>query len=706
MIDGELIEGAPDEIPHLRGDIELDHVTVRNSDGNLLLEDLSLRIPKGAHVGIRVASQSERAALAEVLTRELKPARGTVTVAGHDLAGLHQSVIAARIGYVQSRPYLFGGTIGDNLLMSLRTSPRTVLWDPAKRDLAGLESRRAGNSPDRLDAEWLDPGLAGLDSREDVQGWWFKLAQAMGTDDLVFRNMLNAQMDPDAHPDLARALVGLRDEVRDRIAAAGLDKVVYRFDPDRFNPAVPLGGNLMFAAPRRTITQESLASEHGFLAMIIEQGLAEQGIAISQTVIETLHQTFGRDGTNHPLFTALGISETLYEQLIDIAARRRDKGDGALSQQEFALLLTVPFALTAEEIGPAFPETFKDEILAIRHSTGAALRARASDMFVPIEPQSYFARLTVLENLLYGRISMMAGLQGELVGDLVADVVKAHGLQQRVTSTLFDIATTIGGANLAPAIQERIAFSRAAIKRPDILIFNQPLASLDADVHERVRRRLGELLPETTQIYLDDTFARPESFDLFYEIAGGRLDGAQDLSPEDDEGDASDDLRRKLGIIQSTPLFKPLDARSQRLLAFAAQWYKAPAGTRIFSMGEPPDAAYLCLSGLAEISFIEPDGSAQHISTIEPGRLIGDLSIILDEPRQLHLTTLEDTTFLRIGAPQFRSVIEHDPAVLLSLLRTVSGHLTGAAELIRSHRLRGPSLAEPTLGPPEPEEPR
>ncbi|HCI98631.1 MAG TPA: ABC transporter permease, partial [Sulfitobacter sp.] len=103
-----------------------------------------------------------------------------------------------------------------------------------------------------------------------------------------------------------------------------------------------------------------------FLAMIIEQGLAEQGIAISQTLVETLHQTFGRDGTDHPLFTALGIEEELYEQLVDIALRRRAKGDEALSEDEFSLLLTVPFAFTAEQIGPAFPATFKDEILKIR----------------------------------------------------------------------------------------------------------------------------------------------------------------------------------------------------------------------------------------------------------------------------------------------------------------------------------------------------
>ena len=79
---------------------------------------------------------------------------------------------------------------------------------------------------------------------------------------------------------------------------------------------------------------------------------------------------------------------------------------------------------------------------------------------------------------------------------------------------------------------------------------------------------------------------------------------------------------------------------------------------------------------------------------MEPGRLIGDLAIILDEPRQLDLITEEDSQFLRLGAEQFRSVIEHEPRVLMILLQTVASHLTGAAELLREARVNVRQAAE------------
>ena len=83
------------------------------------------------------------------------------------------------------------------------------------------------------------------------------------------------------------------------------------------------------------------------------------------------------------------------------------------------------------------------------------------------------------------------------------------------------------------------------------------------------------------------------------------------------------------------------------------------------------------------------------MSTVDPDRVIGDLAVIVDEPRQVSLTTLEDSRFLRIGADQFRSVVENDKTVLLHLLKTVGGHLTGAADVIRSVRAEIPREPPP-----------
>jgi putative ABC transport system ATP-binding protein len=140
MIKPELFEGEPKDIPHLRGDIELRDVVVKDTEGNPVLDGLTMTLPAGARVAIQCTSDRERAAFAQLLTREILPSNGTVTIAGHALDELHQGVIAARIGYAYSDPYLFDGSVGDNVLMPLRNRPR---GDMAQGLIGRLESVKA-----------------------------------------------------------------------------------------------------------------------------------------------------------------------------------------------------------------------------------------------------------------------------------------------------------------------------------------------------------------------------------------------------------------------------------------------------------------------------------------------------------------------------------------------------------------------------------
>ncbi|GHF51655.1 ABC transporter transmembrane domain-containing protein [Seohaeicola zhoushanensis] len=704
MIPEELFEGEPDEIPHLDGSIELKDVTVLDQDGNVVLEDLTLSIPPGARVAIQSDKPNERAAFAQLLTREIVPQSGHVAIGGYPIDTLHQAVIAARVGHAHSRPYLFDGTLGDNLLMPLRIKPQEVSWDPEGRDRYLREALRSGNSTDMLDVNWVDPALAGLDDGEDVRDWWFKLVEAMGIDEQYFRRTLRARFDPELHPEFARSIVELRPEIARRLTEKGLDAAIHRFDPEAFNPAVPLGGNLLFATPARSISQQALAAENSFIHMLFDTGLADEGLNISQGVMDTLAQTFGRDGTDNPLFRKLGIDIDTYHRLSDIAAKRARVGDDGLSREESALLLTVPFLLTAEQIGPTFPEHFKTEILELRRTRADQLRAYAGDMFVPLSPDAYMPRLTLTENAIYGRISIMAGARAEAIENTVAEVLTEHDLRQAAAVTLYDLTAGLAGNNLPTILQERAAFSRAAIKRPDILVIDHALASHDSASRTRTREKLRELMPKTTMLFLEDNFEHPENYDMFIEIRDGRADGGRCTTHRMD-AKGSKDFQRKLRVVASNDLFARLDKRNQRLLAFSAQWYHARPGEVVFAHGDPPDAAYLCLSGAAELRWPEGEAGDGPITVVRPGRLIGDLMVITGQPRQAELVATEETTFLRIGAEELRTVIEGDGKMAMHLLETMGQNLSGVVGTIitaRRHTGEAPSAELVTRIPPPP----
>jgi ABC-type multidrug transport system fused ATPase/permease subunit/CRP-like cAMP-binding protein len=697
LVDDTLFEGAPEIFPKLNGDIELRDITVLDDEGHSVLEDINLVIPKGARVAIKTNSEAAALAFADVLTREVIPKRGNVQMAGHALNELHQSVIANSIGYAHSKPHIFQGTLGENLLMPFKKEPTFEGSFPSDVGRWQEEAARSGNSTDPFDTDWVDPKLAGFETSDDIREWWFHLVEVMGIDEFMVRRALRSRLEPNAQQELADAIVQVRPEIAKRLTEAGLNDIIHAFDPEKFNPVSPMGSNLLYAFPTRMLTQETLAQEPNFVEMLRTNGLIEELAQMSAGLIEGLTATFGSDGTEHPLFRRFNMTDELYHRLSEITTRRRQVGDAGLPPEDYALMLTVPFAFSAEQIGPAFRPAFKDRILEIRKRDAAQMVAGLDGMFETIDPLKYVPVMSVLGNAIFGRISSMAGAREKQVEDIVVEVLNEKGLRRLAAQSIFDLATSQGGENLPAVFRERIAFSRAGIKKPDILILGNALASHDGDERSEMRKRISDLLPDTTKIFIERDFPSPENYDMFVEIKDGRIDGEErDDEPRDE--DARQDLNRKLGVVAQAELFSGLDQKQQRLLAFSGQWYKAKAGQVIFESGQEADAAYLCVKGLAGLYWPGAGGERLLVTEIRPGRLIGDLAVIQNRERPLDLVAIEDSGFLRIGASELLAVIENDAAVATDLLRSVANHLMGAAESLRATRTfateRGLDLSE------------
>jgi len=686
LVDDSLFEGKAEEIPSLKGDIEMTNVTVVDVEGNTILEDINLTIPTGARVAIQASNETAALAIADVLTREVIPVRGKIQIAGKDINELHQEVLSNRVGYAHSKPHIFQGSLGENLLMPFRNEPLLSGELPPELESWREEAARAGNSTDPLDTEWVDPGMAGFETEEEIREWWFQLVTAMGIDEFMVLRALRSRLDPELHSELAEAIVRLRPEIARRLEEAGLSDILHRFDPEKFNPVSPLGSNLLFALPTRLLTQGDLARDSNFVQVLRDEGLVDELAQISANLVEGLIATFGMDGTEHPLFRRLNLDEDLYLQLAEIVTKRRDVGDAGLPPEDFALMLTIPFAFSAEQIGPAFGEDLKDKVLSIRKKNAAGMLERMDGLFETIDPDRYIPVMSLLGNAIFGRISNMAGAREKQVAEVVAEVLKDHELRRLAAQSIFDVETSSGGENLPAVFRERIAFSRAGIKRPDVLILGNALASHDEEEREAMRERVSDLMPEATKIFIESKIQSPESYDLFVEIKDGRIDGAvQEAEPRDD--DARQDLNRKLNFVAQTEIFRDLDPKQQRLLAFSGQWYKTKAGQKIFSVGQEADAAYLCVKGKAGLYWPQGgDGEMMLVTEVLPGRLIGDLQVIQNLDRVMDLVAIEDTVFLRIGATELLAVIENDPMVATSLLRTVAGYLTNTANRARSLR--------------------
>lgn len=680
MLPAALVEDTPADVPRLSGDIVLSNVTVLDGDGQPVLEDLSLTIPQGARVAVQCASPQERAALAGLLTREVLPASGTVTVAGRALNGLHQAVIAARIGHAHSRPHLFDGTLGGNVMMPLRAEPLAEAEAGAIR-----EALRSGNSTEPPAADWGNPAVQALIPESELRGWWFQLAGAMGMGSRLYRRALHTTADPAAHPELTAGITGLRGRIAQRLAEEGLDNAALPFAEGCYNPALPLAENLLFALPRDPFTAGELAPGGGVQQALQAAGLQEAAFQAGLAVASRLQQTFGQDGAAHPLFARLGLETAVFDSLSALAARFGRPEAPRPSPEERAAVIAVLFRLSEAQAGAALPDAFKQAVAQAQSAHGASWRAQAGERFAPLSANGYAPQLSLLENALFGKLAAGDGSTLRRVENLVMEELETAGLRRALAVTLYDLPAGPGGAKLAPVLQERAALSRAAIKQPDVLILDQPLASQDEDSRRALRRNLKDLMPQATLIFLEEAFLAPESYDLFLELEGGRLSGAAQAAAA---AAAEDGFAEKLALVSGASLFHGIGRRNQRLLAFAGEWVDLTAGQALFRLGEDAEALYLCQSGRLELSWPAAEAGtpdpARRLAEAGPGQAAGELAVILRGSHRANCRAVEPARVLRIAAADFLPLIESDPKAALRLLEHTAQQLAGAADRIRA----------------------
>ena len=99
-----------------------------------VLDHISLTIPAGSTVGILGGTGSGKSTLVRLLTRlyELPEGQGRITVGGRDIAHIRLKWLRRHIGTVLQEPYLFSGSIADNIAVT-RARPDSRKWKSAEK---------------------------------------------------------------------------------------------------------------------------------------------------------------------------------------------------------------------------------------------------------------------------------------------------------------------------------------------------------------------------------------------------------------------------------------------------------------------------------------------------------------------------------------------------------------------------------------------
>lgn len=121
-------EGATD-LPPIQGGIELDNVTFGYDAAVPILTDVSLTLAPGESIAIVGPTGAGKSTIAKLITRFYDPQHGTVRIDGHDLREVTIGSLRSQLGVVPQEPFLFAGTVRDNVSFARPDATDHEIWD-------------------------------------------------------------------------------------------------------------------------------------------------------------------------------------------------------------------------------------------------------------------------------------------------------------------------------------------------------------------------------------------------------------------------------------------------------------------------------------------------------------------------------------------------------------------------------------------------
>ena len=440
----------------------------------------------GEHVAIVGPSGGGKEELGLLAARLAVVTGGRAHLDGTALAELPQAVFGRQAAYVGPNANLFNASLRENLLFGLRHRPlRPAELDPegaARRDARAAEARRSGNSDADVAADWVDYEAAGAGPGREMVGRMVEVLAAVGLDEDLYTLGLRGVLDPAAHAGLAERVLEARAALRSRLDAPGAAAPIEPFDADAYNVNATVAENLLFGAPIGPAFEVANLADHPFLRSVLEEtGLLERLEGIGLQVAKIMVELFADIDPGHELFQQYSFIEA--DDLPDfrtIAARADRRGLDGLEAEERRRLLGLPFLLIPERhrLG-LIDDEMRTDLLAARRLFRERLPEADHQSVEFFDADRYTARASLQDNILFGRVRHGQAHGAARVSALLAEVIDEVGIREAVMEAGLAFEVGIAGSRLTQTQRQKLAFARALLKRPALLVVNMATAGVE-----------------------------------------------------------------------------------------------------------------------------------------------------------------------------------------------------------------------------------
>jgi ABC-type multidrug transport system fused ATPase/permease subunit len=164
LIDAEpkVVQTGDEPVAQLYGEISFEHVDFQYKEDEPVLRDFSLHFRAGERLALVGHTGSGKSSIAKLIARFYEFQSGAIKVDGRDIRTLNLEAYRSHLGIVTQTPFLFDGTVADNI--------RYGCPDASDEDVASV-ARQVGGG------DWLDSLPNGLDTQVGERGHSLSMGQ-------------------------------------------------------------------------------------------------------------------------------------------------------------------------------------------------------------------------------------------------------------------------------------------------------------------------------------------------------------------------------------------------------------------------------------------------------------------------------------------------------------------------------------------------
>ncbi len=134
-------------------------------------------------------------------------------------------------------------------------------------------------------------------------------------------------------------------------------------------------------------------------------------------------------------------------------------------------------------------------------------------------------------------------------------------------------------------------------------------------------------------------------------------------------------IKEEVELLRRVPLFAQLEPAKLKLLAFTSQRMTFQSGQELCHQGETGDAAYVIISGQADV-LINQDGKEIVVAQVGENAVIGEIAVLCEVPRTATVRAKTELQALKIDKEHFLRMIREFPDMGIEVMRELADRLT------------------------------